>query len=90
MVLAFCGLELTYIAQICFSFMWFSQITRVVFPPIECDSTEGWHPFYWAFHTDPERRGEYKTLLENFDVCLYRTEALRIKNDGRRHFQIPS
>lgn len=65
-----CGLELTHIAQICFSFMWFSQITKVVFSPIQCDSTEGWHPFYWAFHADPERRGEYKTLLEIFDVFI--------------------
>lgn len=43
---AFCGLELTRHAQICFSFTGFSQITRVVFfPLIGCDSTEGRHPF---------------------------------------------
>lgn len=52
MVLAFCGLEQTRIAQICFSFMWFSQITRVVFfPLIECGRTEGQHLFLFGCST---------------------------------------
>ena len=54
MVLAFCGLEQTCIAQICFSFMWFSQITRVVFfPLIECGRAEDQHLFFiWVFYSD--------------------------------------
>lgn len=61
------------------------------FPFIDCDSTEGWHPFV-LFHSTQtlDMGGIEKKLLENLDVYLYRTKGLRIRNDGRRHFQILS
>lgn len=76
MALAFCGLGQACIAQICFSFMWFSQIARVgFFSLIECGRTEGQHLFLFGFSTQIlDRVGKKKKLLENFDVYLYRTK----------------
>lgn len=49
---------------------------------IECDSTEGPHPFHLGILQILDVGGKEKRLLENFDVYLHRAKVRRISNDG--------
>lgn len=91
MVLAFCGLEQTHIAQICFSFMWFSQRARAVFFLHRMGQSR--RPASFLFRHSIQILnigGKEKKLLENLHVYLYRTKVLGIRDDRRSHFQIHS